>query len=69
MSKPVYCLNTGEITAGANKVFVDLDDNEIKNIFKLYPWEWLLHDEFGKHLMQDRILLWFAAEWKSKFRI
>ena len=24
MSKPVYCLNTGEITAGANKVFVDL---------------------------------------------
>lgn len=27
--------------------FADLDNWEIKNCFKLYPWEWLTGDEFG----------------------
>lgn len=30
--------------------FVDLNDDSLLSIFKLYPWEWLIHEEFGKHL-------------------
>jgi glutathionylspermidine synthase len=30
--------------------FVDLDRNFIGAIFKLYPWEWMIEEEFGKHL-------------------
>lgn len=29
------------------RVFVDQDDSPIKHCFKLYPWEWLLQDEFA----------------------
>jgi glutathionylspermidine synthase len=30
--------------------FVDLDLSRIERCFKLYPWEWLWHEEFGNHL-------------------
>jgi glutathionylspermidine synthase len=30
--------------------FVDLDNTPITLLFKLYPWEWMLREEFGKHL-------------------
>jgi glutathionylspermidine synthase len=30
--------------------FVDLDDAPIEALFKLYPWEWLIRDEYGPHL-------------------
>jgi glutathionylspermidine synthase len=33
--------------------FVDLDDNPIERCFKLYPWEWLWHEEFGTHLAES----------------
>ncbi len=32
------------------KMFVDLDGTPIERCFKLYPWEWLWHEEFGRHL-------------------
>ena len=32
------------------KCFVDLDRTPIERCFKLYPWEWLWHEEFGVHL-------------------
>ena len=28
--------------------FVDLNDNPIRLLFKLYPWEWMLSDPFSK---------------------
>lgn len=28
--------------------FVDLDDRPIETLFKLYPWEWLLAEDFGR---------------------
>lgn len=34
--------------------FVDLTDAPIQQCFKLYPWEWLWHEEFGQHLKRDR---------------
>jgi glutathionylspermidine synthase len=30
--------------------FVDLGDRGIGLVFKLYPWEWMFHDEFGARL-------------------
>lgn len=33
------------------KDFLDDENAVIKTLFKLYPWEWMLEDEFGKHLV------------------
>ena len=33
--------------------FVDNDNNPIRNVFKLYPWEWLIHEEFGKNMIKE----------------
>lgn len=47
------------------KEFVDLENQPIKNIFKLYPWEWLLKDDFGKNILQDsNRALWIEPAWK-----
>lgn len=35
------------------KRFVDLDLQPIERCFKLYPWEWLWHEEFAPHLAAD----------------
>lgn len=45
------------------KKFVDLDNLPIHYWFKLYPWEWLLQEEFGKFLLYDRIKIVEPA-WK-----
>ncbi|MFI5152887.1 MAG: glutathionylspermidine synthase family protein [Chitinophagales bacterium] len=34
--------------------FVDLEREPIKNIFKLYPWEWMIREEFGKKILTGR---------------
>jgi len=45
--------------------FVDLDDRPIRSIFKLYPWEWLVHEEFGPHLLETyRETQWIEPIWK-----
>lgn len=44
-------LDIGEIGwDGARGCFVDLEERPIRSLFKLYPWEWLLREEFGRHL-------------------
>ncbi|MFC4233559.1 glutathionylspermidine synthase family protein [Parasediminibacterium paludis] len=46
-------------------IFRDLEDKPIRNIFKLYPWEWLLNDAFGKHILEDtNRTLWVEPSWK-----
>jgi len=32
------------------EAFVDLDGTPIRALFKLYPWEWMMRDEFGKNV-------------------
>ncbi len=45
--------------------FVDADDEQIKNIFKLYPYEWLLNEDFGRNLTVDLTnTLWIEPLWK-----
>lgn len=48
-----------------NKQFVDLENEPINNIFKLYPWEWMLSEAFGKCIPQDsNRALWIEPAWK-----
>lgn len=47
------------------KVFLDLEDEEMINIFKLYPYEWLINEEFGKNILEDKNkTLWIEPSWK-----
>lgn len=43
--------------------FVDNNDDTISNLFKLYPWEWLLHESFGRHIDSSGITL-IEPAWK-----
>jgi glutathionylspermidine synthase len=48
-----------------DQVFVDMQDQPIKNIFKLYPWEWMVAEEFGTHILTDKNrALWIEPAWK-----
>jgi glutathionylspermidine synthase len=47
---------------GMNK-FTDLDEQPIDFMFKLYPWEWLLADEFGKRITPE-IITFYEPAWK-----
>ena len=31
--------------------FLDLEEEPVETLFKLYPWEWLAREEFGEHLL------------------
>jgi glutathionylspermidine synthase len=43
--------------------FTDLEEKKIFNIFKLYPWEWLMSEEFGPQLIKSDTL-WIEPAWK-----
>lgn len=44
-------------------VFRDKAERTIHRIFKLYPWEWLLRDEFGANIPRASTQ-WLEAPWK-----
>ena len=45
--------------------FVDLADQPIQSLFKLYPWEWLVAEEFGPHLLEAyKEMQWLEPLWK-----
>jgi glutathionylspermidine synthase len=43
--------------------FVGPDDGELGAVFKLYPWEWMVREEFAKHL-PSAATLWIEPPWK-----
>ncbi len=43
--------------------FVDGNASPIKTLFKLYPWEWMIHEEFGAHLTTTTTR-WIEPPWK-----
>ena len=48
-----------------DQVFVDMQDQPIRNIFKLYPWEWMVIEEFGDNILNDKNkALWIEPAWK-----
>jgi glutathionylspermidine synthase len=45
--------------------FMDLDDHRIFSIFKLYPWEAMLQEEFGPHALDTYTAVrWIEPIWK-----
>lgn len=48
-----------------NGYFVDLNNQPIRNIFKLYPYEWMIDEEFGQNLVTDQLkACWIEPSWK-----
>jgi glutathionylspermidine synthase len=45
------------------RVFTDLAERAIPTLFKLYPWEWLIREPFGRHLL-DAPTRWLEPPWK-----
>ena len=51
------------------RVFVDTADRPIQQLFKLYPWEWLMREEFAMHLLEAETLFvepMYKAAFSSK---
>jgi glutathionylspermidine synthase len=45
------CLAIEDLGWNASRgAFMDLGEREVEALFKLYPWEWLWHEEFGQFL-------------------
>jgi glutathionylspermidine synthase len=43
--------------------FTGPDERRLGAVFKLYPWEWMVREEFGQHLGKDRTM-WIEPPWK-----
>ena len=49
----------------AQQAFLDLDEHPIFSIFKLYPWEAMLQEEFGPHALDTYTAVrWIEPIWK-----
>jgi glutathionylspermidine synthase len=48
----------------ARRTFVDGRDRLIRRLFKLYPWEWLVRDDFGRHVAHAPTR-WLEPPWKA----
>lgn len=45
--------------------FADPQGRDIRTLFKLYPWEWMVREEFGRYLaFTERSLDWIEPAWK-----
>jgi glutathionylspermidine synthase len=53
----------GEIGWDGNN-FVRPDDQPLGATFKLYPWEWMMREEFGSHLTESDGTIWIEPPWK-----
>ncbi len=51
--------------ADKEKLFIDLDDEVMTTIFKLYPWEWMIDEPFGLCALEtlDKVE-WLEPIWK-----
>ncbi len=52
------------IGLGPHNQFVDPEGEEIRACFKLYPWEFMLREEFAQHLAKANVR-WLEPAWKS----
>ncbi|WOH80104.1 glutathionylspermidine synthase family protein [Bradyrhizobium sp. BEA-2-5] len=57
-------LDIEEIGLRDDGQFVDLDERPIALAFKLYPWEWMFQDAFGKNL-STAPTQWIEPPWKA----
>ncbi len=58
-------LRMDEIGWNPRTEFVDLDERPMHSVFKLYPWEWMVHEGFGaKVLANYSRVAWIEPIWK-----
>ncbi|MEL6374493.1 MAG: glutathionylspermidine synthase family protein [Pseudomonadota bacterium] len=57
-------LEMEEIGLANTGQFTDLDDEPIATLFKLYPWEWLLREDFADNIAGSRCQM-IEPAWKS----
>ena len=57
-------LDIEEIGLSDDDRFVDLGNRPIELAFKLYPWEWMFHDEFGAQIAKAPTR-WIEPPWKA----
>ena len=57
-------LGMEEIGIDVQGQFTDLDDRIITTLFKLYPWEWMMEEEFACHLPVSHVHF-IEPPWKS----
>ena len=57
-------LDMGDIGVDDLGRFTDLDSRNITTLVKLYPWEWLMREEFGSHIPTSGVLF-VEPPWKS----
>lgn len=62
--KHVYVEDIGHSDKLHPTKFLDSENNPITQLFKLYPWEWMLNEEFGKQLSKLDVSF-FEPVWKS----
>ncbi len=49
----------------AKKRFVDIECNSIDVLFHLYPWEWLVNEDFASHIVESYDeMQWIEPIWK-----
>ncbi len=48
----------------ARRTFVDMKERPLGCVFKLYPWEWLMREDFGKHILGS-VTRWLEPCWKA----
>jgi glutathionylspermidine synthase len=56
-------IDIADIGLARNGQFVDLQNRAIEVLFKLYPWEWLIHEEFGSAMPASNTI-WIEPPWK-----
>ena len=44
--------------------FTDLEDRIVTSLFKLYPWEWIMEEEFGRYLLTSCVHF-LEPPWKA----
>jgi glutathionylspermidine synthase len=44
--------------------FMDMQAREMLTIYKLYPWEWMVHEAFGPKLAANDRTVWIEPIWK-----
>lgn len=57
-------IHVEDIGIDAGGQFTDMDDNAIRLLFKLYPWEWMLDEEFGG-LVPKSDTVFIEPPWKA----
>ncbi|KEA53457.1 hypothetical protein DT73_06510 [Mangrovibacter sp. MFB070] len=61
---PTEFLFMDQIGLGEKGQFTDMQDQVISNLFKLYPWEFMLREMFSTKL-EDAGVRWLEPAWKS----